>query len=58
MPLKIAINGFGRVGRLVLRAGLNNPDLEFVAINDLKNPSLLTYLLKWDSTHGPFPEVI
>lgn len=55
MPLKVAINGFGRIGRLVFRAGLNYPDLiEFVAINDLVPPQNLAYLLKYDSTHGRF----
>ncbi|MDJ0554749.1 MAG: type I glyceraldehyde-3-phosphate dehydrogenase [Microcoleaceae cyanobacterium MO_207.B10] len=55
MPLKVAINGFGRIGRLVFRAGLNHPDLiEFVGINDLVPPQNLAYLLKYDSTHGPF----
>ncbi|QNP30533.1 type I glyceraldehyde-3-phosphate dehydrogenase [Cylindrospermopsis curvispora] len=53
MPkLKIAINGFGRIGRLVLRAGINNPNIEFVGINDLVPPDNLAYLLKYDSTHG------
>ncbi|NJK34453.1 MAG: type I glyceraldehyde-3-phosphate dehydrogenase [Oscillatoriales cyanobacterium SM2_2_1] len=52
--LRVAINGFGRIGRLVLRAGVNHPDLEFVGINDLVPPSNLAYLLKYDSTHGLF----
>lgn len=50
--LKVAINGFGRIGRLVLRAGINNPNIEFVGINDLVPPDNLAYLLKYDSTHG------
>jgi glyceraldehyde 3-phosphate dehydrogenase len=50
--LKIGINGFGRIGRLVLRAGLTNPNVEFVGINDLVPPDNLAYLLKYDSTHG------
>jgi glyceraldehyde 3-phosphate dehydrogenase len=50
--LKIGINGFGRIGRLVLRAGLTNPNIEFVGINDLVPPDNLAYLLKYDSTHG------
>ena len=53
--LKIAINGFGRIGRLVLRAGIRHPNLEFVGINDLVPPENLAYLLKYDSTHGRFP---
>ena len=54
MPIKVAINGFGRIGRLVLRAGINNKDLEFVAINDLSDPGTLAHLLRFDSVHGPF----
>ncbi len=52
--LKVAINGFGRIGRLVLRAGINNPNIEFVGINDLVPPDNLAYLFKYDSTHGLF----
>ena len=52
MALKTAINGFGRIGRMVFRAGLSNPDIEFVAINDLTDPSTLAHLLKYDSVHG------
>lgn len=51
---KIAINGFGRIGRLVLRRGVEDPKLEFVAINDLVPPDNLAYLFKYDSTHGRF----
>ncbi len=54
MAIKIAINGFGRIGRLVLRSGINNPDFEFVAINDLVPAKNLAYLMKYDSTHGRF----
>jgi glyceraldehyde 3-phosphate dehydrogenase len=52
--IKVAINGFGRIGRLVFRAGLDNPDIEFVGINDLVPPDSIAYLLKYDSTHGQF----
>ncbi len=52
--LKVAINGFGRIGRLVFRAGLDNPQIEFVCINDLVAPKAIAYLLKYDSTHGRF----
>jgi len=52
--LKVGINGFGRIGRLVLRAGIYNPNIEFVGINDLVPPDNLAYLLKYDSTHGKF----
>ena len=54
MALKTAINGFGRIGRMVFRAGLDNPDIEFAAINDLTSPSTLAHLLKYDSVHGIF----
>ncbi|MEM6253377.1 MAG: type I glyceraldehyde-3-phosphate dehydrogenase [Cyanobacteria bacterium P01_D01_bin.156] len=52
--LKIGINGFGRIGRLILRAAINNSNIEFVGINDLVSPENLAYLLKYDSTHGQF----
>ncbi|HZL37699.1 MAG TPA: type I glyceraldehyde-3-phosphate dehydrogenase [Tepidisphaeraceae bacterium] len=54
MALKVGINGFGRIGRLVFRAGIENPNIEFVGINDLVPPDNLAYLLKHDSTHGLF----
>lgn len=53
--LKVGINGFGRIGRLVFRAAVNNSNIEFVGINDLVAPETLAYLLKYDSTHGAFP---
>jgi glyceraldehyde 3-phosphate dehydrogenase len=52
MSVKIAINGFGRIGRLVFRAGYQNKDVEFVAVNDLADAKTLAHLLKYDSTHG------
>lgn len=52
--VKVAINGFGRIGRLVLRAGLGHPELEFVGINDLVPADNLAYLFKYDSTHSPY----
>ena len=52
--VKVAINGFGRIGRLVFRAGLDNPNIEFVCINDLVPAEAIAYLLKYDSTHGRF----
>jgi glyceraldehyde 3-phosphate dehydrogenase len=54
MALKVGINGFGRIGRLVFRAGLENPNIEFVGVNDLVPADNLAYLLKHDSTHGLF----
>jgi glyceraldehyde 3-phosphate dehydrogenase len=56
--LKVGINGFGRIGRLVFRAGIKNPNLEFVGINDLVPPDNLAYLLKYDSTHGKYDGTI
>lgn len=53
--IKVAINGFGRIGRLTYRAMLNNPAMELVAVNDLTNSKTLAHLLKYDSTHGKFP---
>jgi glyceraldehyde 3-phosphate dehydrogenase len=50
--IKLGINGFGRIGRMVFRAALNNPRIEVVAINDLVEPEYLAYMLKYDSTHG------
>ena len=54
MVVKVGINGFGRIGRLVLRAGLKHPNIQFVGINDLVPPDNLAYLLKYDSTHGRY----
>ncbi len=52
--IKVGINGFGRIGRLVFRAGISNPNIEFVGINDLVGSDAIAYLLKYDSTHGRF----
>ncbi len=52
MATRIAINGFGRIGRMVFRIGWDNPQLEFVTINDITTPKTLAYLLKYDSVHG------
>jgi glyceraldehyde 3-phosphate dehydrogenase len=54
MALKVAINGFGRIGRLVFRAAVKNPNIQFVGINDIVPPDNLAYLLKHDSTHGRY----
>ena len=54
MTLKVAVNGFGRIGRMVFRAGFNNPEIELVAINDLTDTKTLAHLLKYDSVHGAF----
>ncbi|WP_026672297.1 type I glyceraldehyde-3-phosphate dehydrogenase [Alkalihalobacterium bogoriense] len=52
MATKIGINGFGRIGRVVFRAALKNPNVEVVAINDLTDANMLAHLLKYDSVHG------
>ena len=55
MTLKLGINGFGRIGRMVLRAAAQNfPDIEVVGINDLLEPDYLAYMLKYDSVHGRY----
>ncbi len=54
MPVKVAINGFGRIGRQVLKIGLERKNLEFVAINDLTEPEILANLLKYDSVFGKY----
>jgi glyceraldehyde 3-phosphate dehydrogenase len=52
MPIKVGINGFGRIGRNVVRAGLHNPNIEFVAANDLTDTKTLAHLLRYDSILG------
>jgi len=52
--IKVGINGFGRIGRLVFRAGLNSEDIEFVGINDMITPDYMEYMLKYDTIHGKF----
>lgn len=52
MTVKVGINGFGRIGRNVFRAALNNPEMEIVAINDLTDANMLAHLLKYDTVHG------
>ncbi len=56
--IKVAINGFGRIGRLTLRASLNRSDMEIVAVNDLTDSKTLAHLLKYDSVHGKFPGTV
>src|SRR5499433_1164280 len=58
MAIKVGINGFGRIGRNVLRASLNDSNLEFVAVNDLTDPKTLAHLLKYDSILGNLPNAI
>ena len=52
MAIRVGINGFGRIGRLVCRAGIKNKNIEFVGVNDLFPPDNLAYLFQHDSTHG------
>jgi glyceraldehyde 3-phosphate dehydrogenase len=52
MAVKVGINGFGRIGRNVFRAALGNPEIDFVAVNDLTSPAILAHLLKYDSILG------
>jgi len=56
--MKIGINGFGRIGRLAFRAAIERPGVEVVGINDLVEPDYMAYMLKYDSTHGPFKGTI
>src|SRR5271165_4382478 len=58
MATKIGINGFGRIGRNVVRAGLHRSDVEFVAANDLTDTKTLAHLLKYDSILGPLHEEV
>jgi glyceraldehyde 3-phosphate dehydrogenase len=54
MTIKVGINGFGRIGRFVLRAAFERNDIEIVGINDLLDADYMAYMLKYDSTHGRF----
>ncbi len=58
MAIKVGINGFGRIGRNILRTALNDSNLEFVAVNDLTDPKTLAHLLKYDSILGNLPHDI
>jgi glyceraldehyde 3-phosphate dehydrogenase len=58
MAIKVGINGFGRIGRNVLRASLHDSNLEFVAVNDLTDPKTLAHLLKYDSVLGNLPNKV
>jgi glyceraldehyde 3-phosphate dehydrogenase len=58
MAVKVGINGFGRIGRNVVRAGLHNPNVDFVAVNDITDTKTLAHLLKYDSVLGPIHEVV
>jgi glyceraldehyde 3-phosphate dehydrogenase len=58
MAIKVGINGFGRIGRLVFRAAMEKPDIQIVGINDLIDVNYMAYMLKYDSTHGNFKGTI
>ena len=58
MATKVGINGFGRIGRNVFRAALNNPEIEIVAINDLTDANMLAHLLQYDTVHGTLPQAV
>jgi glyceraldehyde 3-phosphate dehydrogenase len=58
MTVKLGINGFGRIGRLVFRAALQHPDVDVVAINDLTDTKTIAHLLSYDSVHGRFPHKV
>ena len=58
MSVKIGINGFGRIGRVLFRAAMNNPQIDIVAINDLMDTKTLSHLLKYDSVHGNLDNTI
>jgi glyceraldehyde 3-phosphate dehydrogenase len=58
MSVKVAINGFGRIGRLVYRQSLMHDEIDIVAVNDLTDPATLAHLLKYDSVHGIFPHEV
>jgi glyceraldehyde 3-phosphate dehydrogenase len=58
MAIKVGINGFGRIGRNVVRAGLHRKDIEFVAVNDITDTKTLAHLLKYDSVLGPLAETV
>jgi glyceraldehyde 3-phosphate dehydrogenase len=58
MAVKVAINGFGRIGRNIVRAGLHDPEIEFVACNDLTDTKTLAHLLKYDSVLGTLHETV
>ena len=58
MPTKIAINGFGRIGRCAFKIAFDNPDAEIVAVNDLGGPAVLAHLLKYDTSYGIYDKQV
>src|SRR5260370_36834507 len=55
MPIKVGINGFGRIGRNIMRTALDDKDIQFVAVNDITDAKTLAHLLKYDSVLGNLP---
>ena len=58
MPIKIAINGFGRIGRNLVRCSVKDPQIEIVGVNDITKPEVLAHLLKYDSVLGRFDAAV
>ena len=58
MPIKVGINGFGRIGRNIVRTALDDKDIQFVAVNDITDAKTLAHLLKYDSVLGNLPHTI
>ena len=58
MAVRVGINGFGRIGRMVFKAAIDDPDIEIVAVNDLTDVKTLAHLLAFDSIHGSFGKEI
>ena len=58
MPIRVAVNGFGRIGRLVFRRAFGDPEFTLVAINDLTDAKTMAHLLKYDSVHGTWPRKV
>ncbi len=58
MGIRLGINGFGRIGRLVLRATLKHPNVEIAAVNDLTDAATMAHLLKYDSVHGKLDQEV
>src|SRR5258708_13084242 len=58
MPIKVGINGFGRIGRNIVRTAIDDKDIQFVAVNDITDAKTLAHLLKYDSVLGNLPHTI
>ena len=58
MPIKVGINGFGRIGRNIMRTALDDKDIQFVAVNDVTDAQTLAHLLKYDSILGNLPNTV